>query len=285
MLDTVTAKLACPLHSRLPGRQKLTVVPGLKVWADRFGEILEKAEFSLPKLLFGHNGRLLTSQTEIDDSLDKCAGILSTIARVPDVTEWDVRRVDMAWNFDRPALPLIMAHAPLRVPGILHGATLHNGEEGVSWRGGKSHKMITLYDKARQMHVPGSVLRAEVSLRAEQLLRYLPGESWHSFKLLYIIYRALLLTIPPIQAPTKAASFPEAIGLESPETRARILGRLAHKPIRTFRRYRQQIEAAAAQLEQTFSWAEILPENAPSAAVHVMPRNRTPKIYEPQMSK
>ncbi len=276
MLDTVTAKLGCPLRIRLPGRQKLSLVPGLKVWADRSGEILEKAEFSLPKLLFGHNGRLLTSQSDIDAALALVSHRLKEIAFVPDLADWNPRRVDLVWNYNLPALPLIVAHAPLRVPGILNGATLHNGGQGVSWRGGKSHKMITLYDKSRQMHVPGSVLRGEVSLRAEQLLRYLPGETWHSFKLLYRTYRSLLMSIPPIQAPTKAASFPEAIGLESPETRARILGRLAHKPIRTFRRYRQQVETAAAQLERTFSWVDILPENAPPAAVHVISRTNSP---------
>ncbi len=163
-----------------------------------------------------------------------------------------------------------MAHAALRVPGILHGSSLQN-VEGVSWRGAKSHKMITLYDKARQMHVQGSVLRAKISLRAEQLLRYLPGKSWRSFEHLYQIYRSLLMTIPSIQTPAKAANFPEAIGLEPEETRARILARLAHKPIRTFRRYRQQVETAAARLEETFSWSDILPENGPSAAVHVEP--------------
>src|SRR5260370_8412071 len=126
MLDTVTAKLACPLRIRLPGKQKLSLVPGLKVWADRSGEILEKAEFSLPKLLFGHNGRLITSQKAIDVSLDKCADILSTIARIPDVAEWDARRVDMAWNYNLHAFPLIMAHAALRGPGILNGAPSHN---------------------------------------------------------------------------------------------------------------------------------------------------------------
>src|SRR6266481_1459489 len=79
MLDTVTAKLACPLRSRLPGRQKVSLVPGMKVWVDGSSEILEKAEFSLPKLLFRHNGRLLASQSDIDVSLNKCADILSTI--------------------------------------------------------------------------------------------------------------------------------------------------------------------------------------------------------------
>src|SRR5205807_5798030 len=209
MLDTVNAKLACPLRIRLPGRQKLSLVPGLKVWSDRSGEILEKAEFSLPKLLFGHNGRLLTSQSDIDAALALVSHRLKEIAVVPDLADWNPRRVDLVWNFDLAALPLIMAHAALRVPGIQSGATLHNGGQGVSWRGGKSHKMITLYDKARQMHVPGSALRGEVSLRAEQLLRYLPGESWHSFKLLYRTYRSLLATIPSIHTPTKAASFQE----------------------------------------------------------------------------
>ncbi|HEV2046912.1 MAG TPA: hypothetical protein VGQ95_09975 [Chthoniobacterales bacterium] len=274
MLDTVTIKLACSLRIRLPGRQKVSLIPGLKVWADRFGEILEKAEFSLPKLLFGCNGRLLTNQGEIDAALALVSNRLSEIAVVPDLAAWNPRRVDMVWNFELPALPLIMAHTALRVPGILHGATLHNGDQGVSWRGSKSLKMITLYDKARQMRVPGSVLRAEVSLRGKQLLRYLPGETWRSFNPLYRVYRSTLATIPPIQTPAKAATFPEAIGLESREVRGRILARLAHKSSRTFRRYRQRVEAAAAQLERTFSWAEILPEDAPPAAVHVMPRNR-----------
>lgn len=268
-------KLNSVLRTRSPARQKLTVTPGLKVWADYSGERLVKIEASLPKLLFGGNGRLLTNQEEIDASLDKCAGILSSIALVPDVAEWDARRVDMVWNFDCPALPLIIAHAPLRVPGILHGATLHNGEQGVSWRGGKSRKMITLYDKARQMRISGSVLRAEVSLRSHQVQRYLPGDNWRLFVPLYCVYRGLLTSIPPIQS-MKAFTFPQAIGPESPEVRARILARLAHKPPRTFRRYRQQIEAAAGHLEQSFSWAGILPENGPPAGVHVMSQIRRP---------
>jgi hypothetical protein len=288
MLDTVTAKLACPLRFRLPGRQKLSLVPGLKVWADLSGEILETAEFSLPKLLFGHNGRLLSSQSDIDTALARVSDRLSGIAVIPELADWNPRRVDMVWNYKLPALPLIMAHAGLRVPGILHGATLHNGGQGVSWRGGKSHKMITLYDKACQMRIPGSVLRAEVSLRAGQLLRYLPGETWRLFNSLYRTYRSLLASIPPIQTPAQAASFPEAIGLESLEVRGRILSRLAHKPSRTFRRYRQQVEAAAAQLERTFSWAEILPEDTPPPGIHVEQRNRTRRnlrIADEQITK
>jgi hypothetical protein len=274
MLDTVMVKFHCTLRVRLRGRQKLTLALGIKVCADASGESLEKAEFSLPKLLFGHNGRVLSSQREIDAALEHASHLLSEIATVPDVIDWDARRVDMAWNYAMSALPLILAHASLRVPGILHGATLHRAGEGVSWRGGKSHKMVTLYDKARRMRVAGSVLRAEVSLRSGQILRHLPGAEWRSFDSLYRVYRSLLSGIPAISRPLEAASFLQAIGLEAPETRNRILSRLAHKPGRSFRRYRQQVETAATQLERTFSWSELLPESAPPPAMHVIPCDR-----------
>lgn len=275
MLDTVRLELACPLRICLPHGQRFRLAAGIRVWTDPFLKGIRSAELSLPKVLFGHNGRVLESQSHLNAALDKSIEILSKIARVPDTAQWRSRRVDIAWNFDLPARPLIIAHASLRVPGILRGGTLHNGEQGVSWRGAKSHRMITLYDKALQMRVPGSVLRAEISLRAGQILRYLPNDNWRRFSSLYSTFRNLMTTIPPICRSVKAANFQEAVALEPPEIRARILARLAHKPMRTFRRYRQQVEAAAAQLEETFSWAEILPEDAPPVAIHVMRRTDT----------
>lgn len=270
MLDTVTVRICCPLRVRLLKR-KVDAAPGVRIWADAALETLQKVECSLPKVLFGHNGRVLENQDQIDAALKKCADILSAIALVPDISLWKPWRVDLVWNFDLPTLALVMAHSALRVPGIHRGATLHNGGEGVSWRGEKSRKMITLYDKARQMRVPGSALRAEVSLRAVQLGRYFSGKEWRSFEHLYRVYRSIMASIPPVNSTVKADSLLEAIALESAEIRNRILARLSHKPARTFRRYRQQVEAAAAQLEAPFSWADVLPEGTPPAAVHVTP--------------
>jgi hypothetical protein len=47
------------------------------------------------------------------------------------------------------------------------------------------------------------------------------------------------------------------------------MARLAHKPPRTFRRYNQQVEAAAANLEQRFCWADLLANDAPPTPVHI----------------
>ena len=78
------------------------------------------AECSLPRLLFGHNGRVLEDQSQIDKALEELHSTLSVIASVPDVKTWRVWRADMAWNFDLPARAMIIAHACFRLPGI-HG--------------------------------------------------------------------------------------------------------------------------------------------------------------------
>ena len=148
---------------------------------------------------------------------------------------------------------------------------LHDGGEGVTWRGARSQFIVRLYDKSREMHVPGSVLRAEISLRGEQLRRRLQEEDWRDLGVLYRLYRDILVTIPPIPKPVEADNWQEAIGAEPLEIRQRIMARLAHKPDRTLRRHRQRIEAAAANLAEEFSWAKILPPDSPPPAANVLP--------------
>jgi len=271
MLDTLRVRGAWRLKTALPGRRKVSLKPCVKVWGDSLERVLEMAECSLPKLLFGHNGRVLENQDQLDAALAKLREVLGTIADVPDISEWEPWRVDIAWNFDRPVRPLVLAHAALRVRGIQREGTLHPGYDGVSWRGAKSRFMVTFYDKARQMRVPGSVLRAEVSLRGEQLARRLHGGDWHDFSALWRTYRNIMASLPAIERTAEARGWQEAIGPEPPEVRQRILARLAHKPSGTFRRYRRRIEAAAAQLPGTFSWADILPVDGPPPPVNVQP--------------
>lgn len=238
--------------------------------------MLQWVECSLPRLRYGHNGRVLENQGEIDGALAELQTKLGTVADVSDVCGWRCWRADMAWNFDLPARPLILAHSCLSVPGIHGEGTLWKGGQGVSWKGAKSRFLISLYDKMRKMRVPGSVLRAEVSLRGEHLRRHLRDKDWRDFNALYAIYRGLMAGIPPIDAPVGDADWQEAVGFEALETRSRILARLAHKSARTLREYRRRIEAAAAQLPSTFSWASILPADRPPRAVHVCPRETNP---------
>jgi hypothetical protein len=269
MLDTVTIRMCWPLTRPLPAGRKVTLRRGVKAWAAASGESLERAEFSLPTLLHGHNGYVLENQDQIDAALEHGFAALAEISRIGSIRDCRAWRADIAWNFNLKAAPLILAHAALRLPGIHRGGTLHDGGQGVSWRGARSRFVVRLYDKCRQMHVPGSVLRAEVSLQGEQLAHRLPGRDWHNFNGLWQVFRNVLISIPAIKQPSIASNWQEAIGKEPVEIRRRIMARLAHKPSRTFRRYNQQVEVAFANLEETFSWADVLEQDRPPTPVHI----------------
>src|SRR6266511_843948 len=275
MLDTVTIRMSWPLTGFLPVGRKVRLQRGVKVWAGPTGNSLERAEFSLPTLLHGHNGYVLENQQQIDAALENAAAALAQVSKVDSIRHCQAWRADIAWNFDLEAAPLIRAHAALRLPRIHRGATLYDGGQGVSWRGARSRFVVRLYDKARKMHVPGSVLRAEVSLQGEQLERRLPGRDWHNFDRLWEVFRDVLVTFAAIPSPSRASNWTEAVGKEPVEIRTRIMARLAHKPARTFRRYNQQVEAAAANLEQNFCWADLLPNDVPPTPVHICRRRVT----------
>ena len=223
----------------------------------------------MPTLVHGHNGYVLENQEQIDAALEKGDAALAEISKVGSIRHCHAWRADIAWNFDLEATPLILAHASSRLPQIRRGATLYDGGQGVSWRGARSRLVVRLYDKCRQMHVPGSVLRAEISLQGEQLARRLSGGDWYDFDRLWQAFRDVLVTIPAIQRPSVACNWAEAVGKEPVEIRRRIMARLAHKPPRTFRRYSQQVEAAAANLEQRFCWADLLANDVPPTPVHI----------------
>jgi hypothetical protein len=244
----------------------------IRIRTDSSGENIVWAEASVPRLLFGHNGRVLEDQKQIDEALNKMQNELSIFAIVPPVSQLQAGRVDIAWNFPVLARPLIMAHGYLRVPTIRKGPTRFSDDTGISWRGARSQMVFTMYDKSKQMHVPGSVLRVELSLRNHRLRERFPDTSWQSFDRHWEVFREVLSGIAPIQAVHQAQNWLEAVALEPPEIRSRILSRLQNKSERTRRRYAQCLEVAAARIDHPFSWAEFLPVDAPPSPVHVEPR-------------
>jgi hypothetical protein len=244
---------------------------GIRVRTDGSGDAILWAEASLPRLIFGHNGRVLESQRQINEALNKLRDKLSIFALIPPVSQLQAGRVDIAWNFSVLPRPLIMAHGYLRVPGIRMGPTRFADDNGISWRGARSQIVLTMYDKSKQMHVPGSVLRVELSLRSHRLRERFAGTSWQSLDKLWEVFREILSGIVPIQTVRQARNWIEAVAPESPEIRGRILSRLEQKSERTRRRYAQGLEAAAARIGDPFSWGEFLPVGAPPSPVQVEP--------------
>ncbi len=259
----------------MPRRRFVWLTKAIRAKISECGQYFTWFEVSLPRLLFGHNGRLIENQLQLNEALEKLHQEAERWAEgVAGYESWQPWRMDLVWNFDQVALPILMAHAGLRVPGINKGATIWEGGYNLTWSGAKSRFEVTIYDKSRAMHVCGSVLRAEIRLCGEQLMRRLRGKVWHDWDSLYCIYRQVMSSIPPVEKPIAANGWAEAVGGESPETRRRILSRLAHGSQRTFRERRRRVEQAAAKLSDTFSWAKILPVAGPPAPVHVEPTRR-----------
>lgn len=261
MLDTVA--IAGPWEARKPlppGCFKHPDRP-IRLRADRSGRFLLRAEASLPKLLFGHNGRVLANQRELDAGIEQLLGALQEFAVIPPISEISAQRADLAWNFDLPARRLITAYGHTRLPDVRRGPTRFADSTGVSWKGERSRFKLTLYDKACEARVAGSVLRVELSLCGHQLCQRLPGSGWRRMNTLRPAFRSVLLSLPPIPAAGEAKDWLEAVAMEPEEVIDRIFAGLQHKSERTRRRYAQRLSAASCHMERPFSWREHLPRN------------------------
>src|SRR5258708_6513913 len=98
MLDTVRVTGEWPLKTSQQGGRLITF-GCIKLRFARCGAFLTSAEVSLPKLLFGHNGRVLKDQSELSAALKKFANELSRVAEVPLLDDLQPWRIDLAWNF------------------------------------------------------------------------------------------------------------------------------------------------------------------------------------------
>ena len=106
MVDTVKVWFTGTLRADLPPRKKVTLPGGVvRFWQDGFGNC--KAETELPKLLWGHNGRLVSNQAE----LDQCAALLrATLLAVVEFASWEWVLLDLCWQFSTRAADVILAH-------------------------------------------------------------------------------------------------------------------------------------------------------------------------------
>jgi hypothetical protein len=236
---------------------------------------LRWAECSLPRVLFGHNGHLIESQAQLDTALERVRMILANDVEVDVIDEMELTQIDLVWNFPIPALPVILAHGGLRIPTIRGGPTRHPDDAGISWGRGRYACRVKFYDKCRESHASGSVLRVEVTLRRKRLRKEFGSDSWRNLPQCYRVFRRILLSIPPITIPACSRTLAEAVAHQPKEVRENILARLAPtKSLRALRRYRQLFAAASLAPNEEFSWREILKDDTLPPAAHVKAKSR-----------
>jgi hypothetical protein len=113
MVDTIKVWFTGAPHTQVPMHRKLALANGVRFWHDGFGTC--KAEAELPKLLWGHNGRLLANQVELDASVAQFRSVLS---QQVEFASWQLVLVDLVWQFQTRTADVILAHQWQRFPGV-----------------------------------------------------------------------------------------------------------------------------------------------------------------------
>ncbi len=268
MFDTVRFELcANPARNPPDGSLHTTRIQRFRFWHSRTTGC-DCVELSLPSLLFGHSGRLISSQVELDAAiacLDRAAQTLGYSLLRP-------TRLDLAWHFGSIcACRVVDALSSFGFPGV-RGLPLHRPGSFVSWRGARSQFVLSAYAKAKLMRLPGDVLRVEVRLCGRELCR-LKGRDWRSFAALWQTFREIVAQMPDVSASGEGTGWPEAVGRCVPvEFHERTLAQIGGSD-RTRREYRRRIRVAAAALPSPLRWSELVPEVTP-APVNLQPKSR-----------
>jgi hypothetical protein len=274
VMDTFAMRPFWPLRFPLPADKRLT--GPVRFGVDSTGERLAWVEASLPRLLFGHNGRLLASQADIDGALKALGEKLGEFAIVPPLADWpSPSRLDISWQFDirqrlrKPAHALILAHQGLQHPAVKEPPVPRRNS--LTWEGTKAR--LQFYGKSRKMKLGDDIMRVEYRLSGKPLRNALPGEDWRKLPNLWACFRTALSKLPAITAPSNSGGWPEAIGRSVPiKYHGPILAELANKSPRSRRDYSRRMSAASAHLGADFSWSEWLPPEGPPPPVHVEPK-------------
>ena len=121
MVDTIAFNVRWHLKPEFAKLPKYQLVRHKKArYTIREGAVV-RVEASLPRLLFGNNSRLPSSQAEINDGLNRLRDDAAEIADLPSADSWPMPvRIDLAWQIDvketlgTTAQALILALSGLR---------------------------------------------------------------------------------------------------------------------------------------------------------------------------
>ncbi len=235
---------------------------------------------SLPKILFGHNGRLISSNDEIYAALRMVDEAIHLIA-VLGQRHSEFTRVDLVWQFPIPFSLLETTHKYRRQPHAKKDPVLHPGESIEIPLDGQR---INLYDKVRHLRSKRqgeisdgqSVSRCEIQLRAKRLKKYF-GSGDGLLRSLdidtcYQIYRSILLEVFP--DPVEVYSLECLADLSTSKRNILLLAMLAAENHEIYQPYlnaqspsnkrliRKKVAAVIPGIEKhPFRWSDHLPEN------------------------
>jgi hypothetical protein len=229
---------------------------------------------SLPRLLYGHNGKLIKDQAELDNALELLQAKGDEIGNLTH-SGHHFTRVDLVWQFRGDPARFVLAHRHARHPRI-HSDPVQYASRSLALEG--SEMRISIYDKTlERFKRNGDVVRVEVQLRGDRLKEELGAKKRVTkldFSDCYRAYRRILLgfcppAIPEVGSIGNFLAIGEregwqAAGIPAFDLYTADLGQ------RQRRRLQRQMAASRPTVHQ-IDWAQLLPADGPPDAVEPLP--------------
>lgn len=247
-------------------------------------------EASLPRVLFGCNGRLLRNDSDIAASCVRLAGMLDQVIDplVPHLVQteaglhasWRISRIDLVWQFRGVPSQWIVAHASTGHPKVRRTAQQFFSES-LLWPGKEC--AIRMYDKELEANgTPGEVVRVEYQLRGKECSRTVETASMRipSFSQLWAKYREISLGFQPVRLPN-----PKRLGVHQLLAILHSEGvTIEGVPILDWARaftvshrgwYRLRNKVKAYRVEHfRIDWEALVPATGPADAPEVLPKEK-----------
>ena len=240
-------------------------------------------EGSLPKLLHGRNSEVITSNAEVDKAWDKMETMVDRFVcdSVPINygERFNVRRVDPAWHVDRAPIDVIDLHRFARHPRV-RKATQVFDQESVHFPG--VERRLRIYDKGKEAKLPcgsNKICRVELQLtkdavRQEHGLekgRYLAKVNGEQA---YQILRKFCLQFQDIKFTSTGSlvailSRAQELQQRWSDTDELIVETYLRNRSKWTRNRMMKKILTYQQLQGTFSWNDILPEDHRQAVLPI----------------
>lgn len=248
---------------------------------------LSKLEVELPCMLYGHNGRLISNQHEIDKALSRLKSLLRFLSPhyygddAASIINGHICRLDLVWQFDVPLQQIRGVLQYAKHPKILSPPDLY-GNGSIVFKGRSLR--INAYDKLRRKRgahlMPSSAVdasRIEFQTKGKKFIAELFGVNPQvglntlQFADAYAVYRGLLMAFA--QVPSSVVSSSSDIGsflaMESKRDPGIVDRYIQHRAMHkaSSSRLRRQITDAKLKV---FNLTSLVPPNNPLPPVDVV---------------